>query len=181
MRRPQPIADGAEGGLTPREADRSLAVDLAEVVDESRALVTDLGFRPYRVFVVLERWSSGVIGRGTAAVVRETEIVPTPCVDLEPLARRHGPAGAVERGEALLSELSARYTEAEVMELLRPRVDAGELCYLETRSDGRMGAEPHRRRFVIASVPYLDAERFEWRARLRPQDDARRGDGRPLL
>lgn len=177
---PTPNSDRSlTGGLDGQQATRSLASELADVVDDARQLTTDLGFRPYRVFSVVERWSGGTRGRGTVEVVREVEFVPPPELDYKSLRRKFGPAGAVERGEVLLRKLSARYTEDEVFELLHRKLRPGEVGYIETRTDGRFGNEPHRRRFVVASVPSLDAAKFEWTVRLKPQDDARDDRGRP--
>jgi hypothetical protein len=184
VKRPKPNADRElDGGLTGREADRSLAADLGDVVDEARQTLTDLGMRPYRVFSVVERWSSGVVGRGTAKVISEVELVPPPFVDFNPLKRKYGGAGSVERGEILLRKVSPRYTEDELFALMRPVTTAGEAAYIEIRADGRFegagGEGPKRRRFVVKGVPWLDQAKFEWVVRLFQQDNPRTRRGRP--
>lgn len=182
MTRPVPNADGdLDGGLSPRKATRSLAADLGEVVDEANQIRADLGMRPYRVFSVVERWDSGVTGRGTATVVAEVEFVPPPFVDFAPLKRKYGAAGSVERGQIMLRDISPRYTEDQLSSLTKPVVQPGEAAYIEIRADGRFEGpgDPKRRRFVISGVPWLDQDRFEWLVKLTQQDNPRDRRGRP--
>ena len=181
---PVPNADSeVQGGLPQRRADRSLAADLGEVVDEARQTLTDLGMRPYRVFSVVERWSGGAIGRGQPKVIQSTELVPPPFVDFMPLARRYGSAGSVERGDIILRKISPRYTEDELFALVRPVTTPGEAAYIEIVQDGRfgaLGALPRRRRFVVSGTPWLDQARFEWLVKVRAQDNARTRRGAPV-
>lgn len=180
---PTPNLDGdLPGGLRPSSrATRSTAAQLSEIVDEGRQLMTDEGFRPYRVFSVLERWSGGRIGAGTVKLVRVVEFVPPPYVDFQPLRRKYGGAGTVERGDILLRKISARYTEEELFSLTKPDTAPGEVASIEIQHDGRFDRAqiPRRRRFVISGVPWLDQARFEWIVRMRPQDNARDRRGRP--
>lgn len=171
-----------EGGLDGLRAERSLVGSLAETVDEARQLVADLGFRPYRVRVVVEGWTGGEVGRGRVEVVSEREIVPPPEVDLRPVRREYGATGSVERGEVTLRRISPRYTEEQVRAIFQPTLAEGQTAYVEVQEDGRWRspADPaRRRRYVVSSAPWRDAARFEWVVRLRPQDDARTPSGRP--
>lgn len=171
---------GTKGGLQPWEADGSLGDDLSSVVDEAQQLVADLGLRPYRVFSIVEQWSGGKRGRGTVSIVSEREFTPPPVINYRPLRRQLGSAGVVERGEVTLERISTRYTEEEIRSLVPTNLERGQYAYIEARYDGRDGGEPQRRRFTIASVPYLEIpRRFQWVVRLRPQDDPRDAHGRP--
>lgn len=170
----------AQGGLEPWEADRSLGDELGEVVDDAFGIVAELGLRPYRVFSVIEQWSGGTRGRGDVSIVSEVEITPPPMLNYRPLRRDMGSAGTVERGEVTLERISPRYTEEEIASIFPTSVERGQYAYIEARFDGRNGGEPQRRRFAIASVPYLEIpRRFQWVVRLRPQDDPRDDAGAP--
>lgn len=171
---------GERGGLPPWEADRSLGAELSEVVDDARGLIADLGLAPYRVFSVLEQWSGGSRGRGEVSILAEREFTPPPVLNYRPIRRELGSAGVVERGEVTLERISPRYTEDEIRSFFPVSLERGQYVYIEARFDGRDGGTPQRRRFTIASVPYLEIpRRFQWVVRLRPQDDPRDDAGRP--
>ncbi len=168
------------GGLDPWDADRSLGDELSEVVDDARQIVADLGLRPYRIFSVLESWSGGSRGRGVVTVVKELEFTPPPVVNYSPLRRNLGSAGVVERGDVLLEKISPRFTEEEIRSFFPSNLVRGQVVYIEARWDGRNSGEPHRRRFTVASVPFLEIpRRFQWVVKLRPQDDPRQSSGKP--
>ena len=176
------MSSGARKGLEPWEADRSLGDDLSGVVDEAYGLVAELGLRPYRVFSVVEQWTGGARGRGDVRVIREVEFTPPPVLNYRPIRRQLGSAGVVERGEVTLERISPRYTEDEIRSMVPTNLERGQYAYIEARFDGRDGGTPQRRRFTIASVPYLEIpRRFQWVVRLRPQDDPRDAAGRPRV
>ncbi len=169
-----------KGGLDPWEADRSLGDELAEVVDDARQLVADLGLRPYRIFSIIEQWSGGARGRGTVKIISELEFTPPPVLSLRSLRRDMKNAGVVERGELVLERISSRLTEEDIRSFFPTNLERGQFAYIEQRFDGRNGGEPQRRRFTISSVPFLELpNRFQWVVRVRPQDDPRGPDGRP--
>lgn len=177
----RPNQRGVPGGLAPWAAEDSLGAELGAVVDDARALVAELGLRPYRVFSVLVRWTGGQRGRGTQELVSRTEVVPPPEVDLRPLRRPARDAGQPERGEVTLRKVSPQYTEEEVQRLFPRTLATGQEAFLEVVADGRFedGAEPARRRFVVCGAPYLDQMRFEWIVPMRPQDDRMGPGGAP--
>lgn len=154
----------------------SLVSALGSVVDDIRQIATDLGARPYRVFSVTQSWSGGERGRGVLTVTCEEEFLPTPLVKDWFVRRELENVGSVERGIVELREVSPRYTEAQIMSLCPypPCSNAsGTETFIEMRIDSRDGTEVKHRRFVVANAPFLDAEKFEWRVKLIPQEGAR--------
>lgn len=145
--------------------------DFAETVDELRQLAVEAGMRPYRTFSVVVRWSGGERGRGRPEVVSETEIVPSPVVDLGGTGREITSGGGTTRGEARLSKISPRYTEDDLRALFhRQPLPNDHEGFLEIFVDSRDG-QTQRRRFVLKGTP--QRKPFEWVAKLRPQDQDR--------
>jgi hypothetical protein len=170
----QPQYDPDLGPLSDPQA--SLVDSLGSVVDDLRQIATELGARPYRVFSVRIGWSGGERGRGSSRILCEEELLPTPFVKEWFVRRELENVGSVERGVVELREISPRYTEAQIMSLCPypcgPDAQGNE-TFIELRIDSRDGTQAKPRRFVIANAPFLDAERFEWRVKLIPQEGAR--------
>lgn len=171
------------GGLEPWEANRSLGADLSSVVDDARQIVADLGLRPYRVFSVVEEWTGGTRGRGEPMIIFTREFTPPPVIRYTQLRREMESAGVVERGELTMEKISPSLTEEDIRSFFPGpfrQLAPSQTAYIEARFDGRSGGAPQRRRFTVASVPYLELpDRFQWVVRLRPQDDPRDDAGRP--
>lgn len=159
--------------------DLSLTESLGEVADSIRQLYTDFGLRPYEIFSVVVRWSGGERHRGTAAVVSETPLLPTPKIEnIEQLDEELRSAGRVERGTVRLIEISPRYTMDDIRLLFPRALVAGEEHYIEARIDRRDG-ETERQRYVVSGAPERRADQFDWTVRLIKQDENRFRDGRP--
>lgn len=161
-----------------RAPGRSLVESLGGVVDDLRQLATDFGLRPYRVFSVVVKWTGGSSGRGDAVVASERELLPTPkLVDTTGLRGEASPAGAFNRGSIRLREVSPRYTEDDVRALFHTQpLPADTDGFIEVRIDSRDGIT-ERRRFVVRSVPFRDAQRFEWVVPLESQQGDRSRSG----
>lgn len=180
MSNPRINTPNRDPALGPNRApQRSLAEELAPVVDEARQLMTDLGMRPYRVFSVTLRWTGGERGRGASEVVSEREFLPTPrVVDLSGMRARAQENGVELRGDVRLREVSARYSDDDVRGMFHGCQQGAQFeTFIEIREDARDGAEPRRKRFVVEVEPYRDAQRFEWVVVLSGQDGARARDG----
>jgi hypothetical protein len=133
---------------------------------------------PYTVHAVRIRWSGNEIGRGDPQIVFDQPLKPTPKVgSVSAWERRLETAGVVERGDAVLTGVSPRYTEDELTHYLSPNVD-GEEAFFEVRIDERDGTTT-RRRFVLATVPERRPTRLDWRLKLTAQDADRERDGTP--
>lgn len=94
--------------------DEVLGDALVGAVDDIRREVHGaLGTRPHRVSIVTRTWSGVRRGEGspTATVL---ELDPPPKVTFLGLRNELRPGGREEEGDVLLTEVSLRYTEAEL-------------------------------------------------------------------
>lgn len=168
--------------LSQADLSRTLARALVPCVDAVRDLYTCLGVRPYEVAMIRTRWSSGRRGVGVEEVVEERKILPTPLVpSLNALDTVVEAIGEQEMGEITVSQISARYTEDELLGR-RPggeESEPGEDFFWEVRllTDDGMG---WRRRFLPHSAPHLDFLKFQWTINLlrAVADRARSGETR---
>lgn len=160
---------------------RSIVARFSGVVDGMRQLQTDAGQRPYRVFAVVVGWTGQEVGRGDPVVLSQVELLPTPMVRLRGIRFENKPAGKTDRGYVEVSEISPRYTEAELVRSfhVKPDLTEGLEVFYEVQRDARDGAEGIRRRFVLRGVPDHDAENFMWTIKLSAQDPARGKGGKP--
>jgi len=146
------------------------------VVDSVRQIYTDLGQRPYRLFSVVVRWTGGEDGRGEEELVQETELLPTPHVDVKPLSTQIQSAGEDDHGYVKISQISPRYTEQDLKALFPTALPRGNFAFLELRMDQRDGNQV-RRRLTVADVPYRNAEAFQWEVKAYVQESQRTADG----
>jgi len=129
--------------------DGLLADALIGAVDEIRSLVhAQLGTRRDRVWLVRETWSGTIRGEGTATLA-ELEILPPPKVTDLSLRRDLRPAGREDEGDVLLTEVSLRYTEAE----LDPSVD--DRTVFAYRIDEAHGQGRRSQFYVLAKPPVV--------------------------
>lgn len=155
----------------------SLVEELGEVADDLRQIATELGARPYRVFSIVVGWSGGEIGRGDQTVLEETELLPTPYVDLSVIRYRVTSGGKTDDGVVKMFEISPRYTEDEVKALFSRELGDTEQQFVEIRLDARFGEDPMRHRLVLSGMPYHDATGFQWVVNLMIQQEERRRTG----
>jgi hypothetical protein len=110
----------------------TLVDHLSPMLDRVRAIPSRLGVQPYRVFLLTTRWSENEYGEGTESLVSETEITPPPLVELG-VTIDFRPFGADCSGKLVLSQISLRYSEEELV----PTVPEGTQFYFEVRrTDG---------------------------------------------
>lgn len=174
----QPGDDSGAAPLT--DPCVSLAESLGETVDNIRQLYTDFGLRPYRVHSVVYEWSGGEVGRGTARVISEQELLPTPrLTETSAVQGEQRTGGLVERGSVRLVQVSPRYTEDQVRVLFH-QLPLGQARqgFIELRVDARDGSS-ERRRFIVRGIPFRDAEGFQWRVNMIRQDEDRLRTGAP--
>lgn len=120
---------------------------LVGVVDQIRGKLRGaLGTNPHRTAIVTRTWSGGRRGEGTPTEV-VVELDPPPV--FQDLAIRHvlRPGGREEEGDAILTGISLRYTEAELAPAAR---DDTEVAYRVTDAHGQ---EQKPRYFVPAAPP----------------------------
>lgn len=161
----------------PCSSDMSLVEELGEVVDDLRQIATEFGARPYRVFSIVVGWSGGEIGRGDQTVLEETELLPTPFIDLSSIRYRVTSGGKTDDGTVKMFEISPRYTEDEVRALFSRALGTAEQQFIEVRLDARFGEDPVRHRLTLSGMPFHDATGFQWVVNLLVQQEERRRTG----
>ncbi len=173
--------------LSPGEAKRSFANRLTRVVDRARQVEVRFGLRPYVVYLVWVKWTGCERGEGEPSVVCRMPLLPVPEVeDLTGIARNPFAAGVYPVGSVRVKGISATYVR-EVLEghmVPEPReieVPEPYEFFWEIVEDGRHGPNPLRKRFRLASEPWLDAENQQWIVILEKQagDLGRDGDPHP--
>lgn len=155
----------------------SLFDDMGDVADDLRQMLTDFGARPYRVFCVVVSWNGGEVGRGDQEVLAETELLPTPLIDLSSVRYVVTSAGRTDNGYTKLYEVSPRYTQDDVEHLFHRELGPGEQSFVEVRMDGRDGTKPVRHRLTVSGVPFRDSDGFQWVVPLMIQQENRTRDG----
>lgn len=177
----------------------SLAAELVPLADELRDMLTDFGFRPYKVRIVRVRWSGTTRGEGVAVVESSLDLMPTPLVqDLSGVAEIAQAAGLDEVGSVMLSEVSGRYTEEQLLFLDRQGVgpDASVEVFYEVEfpqpaappdaaqalgqaPSGHAAARSKRRRFFLRGAPQYLPLKLQWVVRLERAHNDRDADGGP--
>ena len=158
--------------LPPEKVTRTVVVKLGRVADKVRQVATELGARPWRVFLVHTRASGEERGEGTTKELRRVEILPTPRVrSLDNLTFNPYHAGVFPLGALTVDEVSTHFTEDQLRGLDFPR--EGELevpepwnFFYEVVQDGRQAQPVRPQKFRLLSEPFLDAENVQWTLRL---------------
>lgn len=91
----------------------TLRDDLEPVVDLTRQIVEDLGFRPYIVKAIKRTWDGDEIGSGTPSD-DELQITPSPKVGYPTPNMVYKAGGAIMEGDRLISKISRSYTQTQL-------------------------------------------------------------------
>jgi hypothetical protein len=107
------MEDAMPDGIPPQPTDLFTRT-VAPVLDKTRAIVQDLGLRPYRVFLIEDRWSGSRKGDGTYYRAILFEITPSPQVVVYSAARIAASGGALQAGTIALRGISRTYTKEQL-------------------------------------------------------------------
>lgn len=182
-----PELSGLVESVDGRQLDHQLARQLVPVVDQIRQLATDFGTRPYRVFLVHASWSGQVRGIGQSREVSRTELIPTPKIQsMDSTTQQVSAFGRTEEGSIRLSEISARYSEDDLLgktpDMVRPdlpKTNARNFEFFYEVIQTHAGVDrPARRRYIPETVPDLKASSCQWTISLTKQEQDRTRDGR---
>lgn len=206
-------------GLNPLmdfEVGLTLGEDLVQTADDIRQLYTDFGLRPYKIFQVWIGWTldenddgvvSGVelllgeveVGAGRPVLLCERELLPTPAIQVGGVSKRLDVTGDTESGGLLVTQISPRFSEDELVGLVYPYRDearpntlkAGIDFFYEVRENRPPGfvdpgyqgfqppqeLQPTRRRFRVNQAPSRETDAFQWTLGLERADGERSRDG----
>lgn len=178
--KPAPLGRGA--------AASSLVGRLARpggLVERARQMATDLGARPFRVFLVWTVFSGPSRNKGDERVLERHELLPTPRVDFGSLARNPTLVGVFPAGSARVDEVPPRLSRDELEGRVLPggkplpTVEGKVDFFYEVVPDDRQQEKPAHTRFRLNNVPSFEAENAQWVLILEPASGELRRDGRP--
>jgi len=169
--------------LSRLEAQRSLANRLGSRIDRVRQIATRLGIRPYRVFLVWDKYSGDERGEGVDREAVRREILPTPrVVGLDSISITPFTGGMMQDGSITLELVSVSYTLEQLTGLAIPDPNEDHIpqpyaFFYEVYEDGRGESQPLRSKFRLAAVPQRFPGRVQWNVRLEriSVDNARDG------
>ena len=165
------------GQVHPEASRRSLADSLGPTCDRIRQIATDLGVRPYQVFLVHWRWP-GKRGLGRPVETSRIEILPTPRVqDMLNTTFAASAFGQTEGGGLFIDRISQRFSEADLLgttpdmaDPVRPQTSAGNVEFFWEVRERRNTCPPTKpRRYVPSGVPMLNRTGLHWRVNLTKQ------------
>ena len=169
--------DQASGAVhTERQPARNLVYSIAPSIDVIRQIATDLGVRPYRVFMIHVQWTGARRGEGQPTEIARIEILPTPKVqDMAATTQVLQAMGLTEAGGLTVSQISLRFTEDDLMgktqDLIDPEIRRTGLrnaeFFWEVVEARPTGPAPIPRRYVPADVPMRGSS--GWRITLTKQ------------
>lgn len=161
---------------TDPELNGSIGVCLQPAVDEARALVHDLGLRGYRVWLVWQRRNS----QQRFEELRRVELYPVLVSSTAAIDYVSTVSGMTDDGEVTLSEISPAQTNGselfgEIPEFdyhLDPDVEFFYEIARRARCAGDAASIPPGR-YTPSSLPYYDAENFQWTLTVTDQEGRR--------
>lgn len=149
-----------------------LGTTLQGLVDDARRIPAEMGLRPYRVFLVWTRRGEGQVFRE----FRRLELQPVKISTMTDVALSLAAWGLNPEGQIKVFQVSrVQVDEDDLRGLLghQPIPPDVEFFYEVVRHTDCPGDAPRRRRFVLSSLPHLDAARFQWSFVLRDQEHPR--------
>ena len=174
-----PELAGSVRPLRPEEVKRGLMSGLSPVIDRIRQIPTQLGLRPYRVFIVHVLWTGVKVGDGNPIEISRREILPTPRIrDMSATTEVLSAFGRVEEGGIVIDRISAKYSEDDLTgktpDLIDPALTRtgkrnGE--YFWEVQENRPGfPKTIPRRYIHAAAPTLMRGGSHWRVPLNKQN-----------
>ena len=154
-------------------------------VDRARGWATDIGARPFRVFLVWTVFTGEKRGAGEERVLERHEVHPRPRVDFGSITRNPTLIGIVAAGSTRVDEVTLRYTFDALQGLELPNgralpADRGKVSFFyEVVEDGRGDDPPERPRFRLFNKPVRESENAQWSLILEPVSDQMQRSGQP--
>lgn len=167
--------------LPPGAAAQTVLARIAPAIDNARQIATNIGARPYQVFLVWGTWGGKERGEGTFVEKARLQLLPNPLVETMSFSRNPYSAGVLPVGSIRVSQISTSYTQ--------PLLTGGELppgtqdfdlqnrrneFFYEVVQDDRSPTEnPERARFRLLSGPVLMPTRVSWEMQLERASEDR--------
>lgn len=142
--------------------------EVSEALDEARGVLAEVGLRPYRVFIVTDKWTGPGHREGVLEDRELEELTPTPKRRPVSLAIAALLGGASQEGDLILEKISrVKYTEKK----LRLRTEDGDEFprHWDTYYAIQPIGQAHAEFYNVASLPNLSPT--SWSVRLTARND----------
>lgn len=163
----------ASACLTEAAYQCSTAVALQAQVDAGRRVLHDLGFRPYRVSLIWQRFNRFKVGWEEVARI---DLMPVKVVALNSASYQVGEGGLYLEGPVELEEVSPQQVNEGLLRGYRDGVNWAEQSserefFYEIQQLRRCPGDPEtpRHRFALGTAVHHDALGFQYRFSLVPQ------------
>lgn len=161
-------------------AARTVLARIVPAIDNARQIATEIGARPYQVFLVWGRWGGEERGDGTFKETARMQLVPNPLVETMSFTRTPQSAGVLPVGAVRVSQISQSYTQPMLQGDALPTggdfnlQDRKNDFFYEVTLDDRTPTEnPERARFRLLSGPVLMPTRVSWEMQLERSSEDR--------
>jgi hypothetical protein len=150
----------------PREAQDVFRREVSPALDDGRRAIDAVGLRPWRVYLVIDKYSGTRHKEGELVERELTQMDPNPEIRSLSATELAASGGVLRSGDVSVSQISRDYT----MEQLRGRTLAGDDLpgswdfYYAIQYDEQIHAEFYN----LASTPLLNST--AWRLTLRPRN-----------
>lgn len=166
--------------LPPGAAARTVLARIAPAIDQARQVATNVGARPYLVFLVWGTWGGEQRGDGDFREAARLQLLPNPQVDTKQDTRTPYSAGVLPVGALRVSQISQSYTlpvlqgnalpNGHDFDLQNRRNDFFYEILLDDRSPS---PEPERARYRLLGTPVLIPTRVSWEMQLEHSSEDR--------
>jgi hypothetical protein len=161
-------------------AARSVLARISPAIDRARQVATEIGARPYLLFLVWGTWGGEQRGEGDFKEVARLQLLPTPRIEDPSFARTPFSAGVLPVGTLRVSQISASYTQPVLQGERLPNGQDFDLqhrrndFFYELVLDDRGPAEnPERSRMRLLAGPTLMPTRVSWELQLERTSEDR--------
>jgi len=167
--------------LPPGSAASTVLARIAPAIDRARQVATEIGARPYQVFLVWGTWGGRERGEGEFRERVRLQLLPNPLVETASFTRNPYSAGVLPVGSVRISQISTSYTQPVLTgNALPPGTQDFDLqdkrneFFYELVQDDRSPTEnPERARCRLLSGPVLMPTRVSWEMQLERSSEDR--------
>lgn len=150
-------------------AANTVLARIAPVIDQARQVATEIGARPYQVFLVWGTWGGRERGEGTFVEVARLQLLPNPKTEVVEFSRNPYSAGVLPVGSVRVSQISTSYSQRLLSGDMTPNGQDFDLqnrrneFFFEIVQDDRSQVEnPERARMRLLSGPVLKMTNVAW-------------------
>jgi hypothetical protein len=161
-------------------AARTVLARIAPAIDNARQVATEIGARPYQVFLVWGTWGGRERGEGDFGEVARVQLLPNPKVETMQFTSTPYSAGQLPVGAVRVSGISTSYAQPVLQGDELPngqRFDkqkrTNEFFFEVVQDDRHETINPERARMRLLSGPVLIPTRVSWEMQLERSSEDR--------